>query len=157
MSEEFKAIVDSSYDNGTPFWIHTADYIFGMIPVDTSGTRWTEVSYTFEDPDEPLVKNERNADLSYQFLLEEVEKGVSFYVKDLKVPLFKDFAKTLESQAGPDKMNAIIAELISNSSNSSANLPVIKNKDELGILKEKIYMELESNMCPIQRRIDFAI
>jgi len=136
MSEEFKAIVDSSYDKGTPFWLYTSDYIFGMIPTDNN--RWIEVSYTFEDPDEPFFKTERNADLSFQFLLEEVEKGVSFYVEDLKVPLLKEFATSLEGKSGTDKMNGIIAELIGNSANYSANLPIIKSKDQLNILKEKV-------------------
>ena len=136
MSEEFKILVDSSYDKGTPFWLYTSDYIFGMIPSDND--RWIEVSYTFEDPDEPFYKTERNADLSFQFLLEEVEKGVSFYVEDLKVPLLKEFATSLEGKSGTDKMNGIIAELIGNSSKYSANLPIIKSKDELSILKQKV-------------------
>jgi hypothetical protein len=138
MSEEFKQIVDSSYDNGTPFWVHTVDYIFGMVPADSGGARWTEISYTFEDPDEPLVKTERSADLSFQFLLEEVNKGVSFYVEDLNVNKIKDFAKTVEAKSGPEKINALVSELINNASNYSANFPVIKNKDELQVLKEKL-------------------
>ncbi len=136
MSEEFKAIVDSSYDKGTPFWLYTSDYIFGMIPTDND--RWIEVSYTFEDPDEPLFKTERNADLSFQFLLEEVEKGVSFYVEDLKIPLLKEFATTLDGKDGPEKMQGIITELINNSDKYSANLPIIKSKDQLNILNEKV-------------------
>ncbi|MHA2392204.1 MAG: hypothetical protein ACXAEX_09535 [Promethearchaeota archaeon] len=136
MSEEFKALVDSSYDKGTPFWLYTSDYIFGMIPNDNN--RWIEASYTFEDPDEPFVKTERNADLSFQFLLEEVEKGVSFYVEDLKVPLLKEYATSLEGKSGQEKMNAIILELIGNSAKYSANLPIIKGKDQLNILKEKV-------------------
>ncbi|MFX1377123.1 MAG: hypothetical protein ACFFA0_15055 [Promethearchaeota archaeon] len=136
MSEEFKSIVDSSYDKGTPFWLYTSDYIFGMIPTDNE--RWIEISYTFEEPDEPLFKTERNADLSFKFLLEEVEKGVSFYVEDLKVPMLKEFATSLESKSGTDKMNGIIAELINNSSKYSANLPIIKSKEQLNILKEKV-------------------
>jgi len=136
MSEEFKAIVDSSYDKGTPFWLYTSDYIFGMIPTDND--RWIEVSYTFEEPDEPFFKTERNADLSFQFLLEEVEKGVSFYVEDLKVPLLKEFTITLEGKSGIDKMNAIISELIGNSAKYSTNLPIIKSKDQLNMLKEKV-------------------
>jgi len=131
---DFKAIIDSSFDNGIPFWIYTSDYIFGMIPVDASGARWKEVSYTFEEPDNPLFVTERTADLSFQFLLEEVEKGVSFYVDDLKIPLVKEFAKTLEGKSGTEKINAIIAELINNSSKYSSKLPIIKSKDELGIL-----------------------
>ena len=135
---EFKAIVDSSFNNGIPFWIYTSDYIFGMIPVDANGTRWKEVSYTFEEPDNPLFVTERAADLSFQFLLEEVEKGVSFYVDDLKIPLVKEFAKTLEGKSGPEKMNTFIAELINNSPKYSSNLPIIKSKDELGTLTTKI-------------------
>lgn len=135
---DFKAIIDSSFDNGIPFWIYTSDYIFGMIPVDASGARWKEVSYTFEESDNPLFVTERAADLSFQFLLEEVEKGVSFYVDDLKIPLVKEFAKTLEGKTGPEKVNAIIAELITNSSKYSSKLPIIKSKDELGILTSKI-------------------
>ena len=135
---DFKAIIDSSFDNGIPFWIYTSDYIFGMIPVDASGARWKEVSYTFEEPDNPLFVTERTAELSFKFLLEEVEKGVSFYVDDLKIPLVKEFAKTLEGKSGPEKVNAIIAELITNSSKYSSKLPIIKSKDELGILTSKI-------------------
>ena len=135
---DFKAIVDSSYDNGIPFWIYTSDYIFGMIPVDAGGARWKEVSYTFEETDEPLFVTERAADLSFQFLLEEVEKGVSFYVDDLKIPLIKEFAKTLEGKSGPDKMNAVIAEIINNTAKYSSKLPIVKSKGELGILTEKI-------------------
>ena len=136
MSEEFTALVDTSFDKGTPFWLHTQDYVFGMVPTDND--RWIEVSYTFEDPDEPFFKTERNADLSFKFLLEEVEKGVSFYVTDLKVPLLKEFTNSLEGSSGNEKMNAIIAELITNSDKYSANLPIIKSKDQLNLLKEKL-------------------
>ena len=135
---DFKAIVESSYDNGTPFWIYTSDYIFGMVPVDASGTRWKEISYTFEEPENPLFVTERTADLSFKFLLEEVEKGVSFYVEDLKIPMFKEYAKTLDGKPGPEKMNAIITELVNNSTKYSSNLPIIKSKDELGILISKV-------------------
>jgi len=136
MSEEFTALVDTSFDKGTPFWLHTQDYVFGMVPTDND--RWIEVSYTFEDPDEPFYKTERNADLSFKFLLEEVEKGVSFYVTDLKVPLLKEFANSLEASSGTEKMNAIIAELITNSDKYSTSLPIIKSKDQLNLLKEKL-------------------
>ena len=136
MSEEFKALVDTSFDKGTPLWLHTKDYIFGMVPTDNE--RWIEVSYTFEDPDEPFFKTERNADLSFQFLLEELEKGVSFYVEDLKVPLLKEFANSLEESSGTEKINAIIAELINSSDKYSPNLPIIKSKDQLNSLKEKV-------------------
>ena len=135
---DFKAIVESSYDNGTPLWIYTNDYIFGMVPVDASGARWKEVSYTFEEAENPLFVTERTADVSFQFLLEEVEKGVSFYIDDLKIPMFKEFAITLEGKPGPEKMNAIITELVNNSTKYSANLPIIKKKDDLKIITSKV-------------------
>ncbi|MFX0076003.1 MAG: hypothetical protein ACFE96_11210 [Candidatus Hermodarchaeota archaeon] len=135
---DFKTIVDSSFDNGTPFWIYTSDYIFGMVPVDANGDRWKEISYTFEEAEDPLFVTERSAELSFQFLLEEVEKGVSFYVDDLKIPLVKDYAKSLEGKSGSEKMKALISELINNSSNYSSKLPIIKNKDELGTLTSKL-------------------
>ena len=138
MSEQFKTIVDASFDNGTPIWLYTDDYIFGMVPVDASGERWTEVSYTFEDPSEPLITSERKADLSFQFLLEEVEKGVSFYVKDLNVISIKEFAKNLDEKPGPEKMNLFISELINNSESYSSKLPIVKSKEDLSILKQKL-------------------
>jgi hypothetical protein len=138
MSEEFKALVDASYNNGMPIWLYTSDYIYGLVPADPNGDRWIEVSYTFDDPDEPLVKTERNADLSYQFLIEEVFKGVTFYIEDLNVNKLKEFTKTLESKSGPKKMNALIAELVNNSGGYSVNLPIIKNKAGLQTLKDKV-------------------
>ncbi len=138
MSEEFKAIVDSSFDNGTPLWLYTKDYIYGVIPLDPEGNRWKEVSYTFDDPEEPLIIKERNADLTFQFVLEEVEKGTAFYVEDLKVVKIKDFAKSLDNKPGPEKLRTLINELINNSQEYSENLPIIKSKEELGILKEKL-------------------
>lgn len=138
MSEEFKGIIDSSFDNGTPIWLYTDDYIFGMVPVDANGDRWKEVSFTFEEKDEPLYVTERDATLSFQFLLEEVEKGVSFYVEDLNVLLIKDLADSLEGKPGPEKMNSFISELIQNSSKYSSNLPIVRNKDELGSIKSRV-------------------
>ena len=138
MSEEFKQIVDSSFVNGIPFWTYNQDYIYGMIPAHANGEQWVEISYTFDDPDEPLVKNERNADLSFKFLLEEVSKGISFYIEDLNVNKIKDFAKSVESKPGPEKISNLISELVNNHSSYSANFPIIKSKDELNILKSKV-------------------
>ena len=78
MSEEFKGIVDSSYDNGVPFWTYNKDYIFGMVPTNPDGSRWTEFSYTFDDPDEPLVKTERSADYLSNFSLRKYLKVFLF-------------------------------------------------------------------------------
>jgi len=136
MSEEFKSIVDSSYDNGRPLWIYTSDYIYGIVP--TSGDKWLEVSYTFEDPDEPLMKGEKGADFAYQLMMEEISKGVTFYVEDLKVPLLKEFAGGT-GKSGSDLIKAVIEELINNTSKYTSNSDfLIKSKDELGKLKDKV-------------------
>jgi len=135
-AEEFKAIVDSSFDKGTPLWIYTKDYIYGIVPADND--RWLEVSYSFDDPDEPLVKAEKGADLAFPLLLEELTKGVSFYVDDLKVAVLRDFVKGLEGKSGSEKISTLIAELINNTGNYSSNLPIITSKDDLGTLKGKL-------------------
>ena len=135
-AEEFKAIVDSSFDKGTPLWIYTKDYIYGIVPADND--RWLEVSYSFDDPDEPLVKAEKGADLAFPLMLEELTKGVSFYVEDLKVAVLKDFAKGLEGKSGSEKISMLIVELINNTGNYSSNLPIITSKDDLGTLKGKL-------------------
>ena len=137
MSEEFKSIVDSSYDVGTPIWIYTDDYIYGMIP--TEGDRWKEVSYTFADPNEPLHVSERGANLSYQFLLEELEKGVSFYVKDFDVNAVKAFEEQIQGKSDSEKIQAVIDEIINNTEKYTEHTDfLIQSKDELGKLKEKV-------------------
>ncbi len=136
MSEEFKAIVDSSFDNGTPLWIYTQDYIYGMVP--TVSDKWLEVSYTFEDPDEPLMKGEKSPDFAYQLMMEEISKGLTFYVQDLKVPLLKEFAGGT-GKSGADLINVVIAELVNSTSKYTSNADfIIKSKNELGKLKEKV-------------------
>ncbi len=138
MSEEFSSIIDTSYDNGTPLWLSGTDYIYGMVPV-ADNDRWVEVSYTFEDPDEPLYKTERAADLSFQFLMEELTKGIGFYCEDFKSLVLREFVKNnLEGKSGAEKISGVINELISNGANYAANLPIIKSKDELGTLKSKL-------------------
>ena len=136
MSDEFKAIVDSSYDNGIPLWIYTSDYIYGMVP--TAGDKWLEISYTFDDPDEPLMKGEKSPDFAYQLMMEEVAKGLTFYVEDLKVPLIKEFAGGT-GKSGSDLISTVIEELINNTSKYTANTDfLIKSKDELDKLKTKV-------------------
>jgi len=136
MSEEFKTIIDSSFDNGIPLWIYTKDYIYGMVP--TSSDKWLEVSYTFEDPDDPLMKGEKSPDFAYQLMMEEISKGVTFYIEDLKVPLLKEFAGGT-GKSGSDLITTVIEELINNTSNYTNNTDfLIKSKDQLDKLKERI-------------------
>ncbi|MBN1215344.1 MAG: hypothetical protein JXA99_07850 [Candidatus Lokiarchaeota archaeon] len=138
MSEEFKNLVDQSFEKGiNPIWIYTNDYIYGMFPVDDGASRWMEVTYDF-DSDDPILKKERNADLSFQFLFEELEKGVSYYIEDFNVNNLKQFAATVENKSGSEKLTAIINDLINNTDKYSANLPIIKSKNDANILKEKV-------------------
>jgi hypothetical protein len=134
--DEFLAIIDSSYDNGTPLWIYTDDYIYGMVP--KGGDRWMEVTYDFSMDQEPLIKAEKGADLAFQLMFEEVSKGVAFYIDDLNVQNLKDFAKTIEGKSGSEKIKAIIDELINNTVKYSSKFPIIKSKNELGTLKSKL-------------------
>lgn len=138
MSEEFKSIVNSSFDKGTPIWLYTNDYIYGLVPKDEAGSRWIEVSYTFEDPEEPLVKCERGANMSFQFLLEELGKGVAFYIEDFNVKKIKDFAKSLEGKPDPEKIKGVISELINNSAAYSKSLPIVKAKADLPKVTAKL-------------------
>jgi hypothetical protein len=138
MSEEFKTLVDQSFEkNLHPIWIYTEDYIYGLLPSDDEGSRWTEVSYTF-NVDDPLRTKERSADLSYQFLFEELEKGVSFYIKDFNVNELKNFSDTISDMSAAEKIKALITELIKNPSKYSQKLPIIKSKENANILKDKI-------------------
>ena len=137
MAEEFKGLVDSSFDKGTPLWLYTKDYVYGMVPADSD--RWVEVSYTFEDSDEPLVTAEKGADLAYQLMFEEISKGLTFYIEDLKVPALKEFAKGLEGKSGSERISGVVAELINNTEIYTANTDfIVKTKENLGKLKEKL-------------------
>jgi hypothetical protein len=107
-----------------------------MVP--TAGEKWLEVSYTFQDPDEPLMKGEKSPDFAYQLMMEEISKGLTFYVQDLKVPLLKEFAGGT-GKSGSDLINTVIVELVNNTSKYTSNADfVIKNKGELGKLKDKV-------------------
>jgi hypothetical protein len=137
MSEEFKQIVDKSFEKSfEPIWLYTEDYLYGMMPADEEGKRWTEVVYTMKGED--LRKKERNAMLSYQFLFEELEKGISFYRDDFNVNNLKAFADSIEDKPFEERIKAIIEELKTNSKKYSEDLPIIRSKDETDILKEKV-------------------
>jgi len=138
MSEEFKKLIDTSFEKSfNPIWIYTDDYLYGLMPADEEGNRWTEISYTFEMED-PLRIKERNAMLSYQFLFEELEKGVSFYVKDFNVNNLKNFANSIQDKSDPEKIKALITELKTNPEKYSENLPIVFKKENTDILKQKV-------------------
>jgi len=137
MSEEFKQLVDESFEKSfEPIWVYTEDYLYGMMPADEEGDRWTEIVYTMKGDD--LRTKERNAMLSYQFLFEELEKGVSFYDKSFNVNNLKVFADSIEDKSHSEKIKALIKELKTNTDKYSEKMPIVKNKDEANILKEKV-------------------
>ncbi len=138
MSKEIIEILDVAFDYGTPFLIYTEDYIYGLIPIDAEGSRWKEISYMFIGEGGDLETREMAAELSYQFLCEEVEKGLSHYLKDLKVNNVKEFVNSIKEKSGEEKIKAIIDELINKSANYSASMPIIKSKADLQILKNKL-------------------
>lgn len=138
MSKETKEILDSAFDNGTPFIIYTDDYIYGLIPLDAEGSRWKEISYMFEGEGDNLETREMAAELSFQFLCEEVEKGLSHYLEDLNVNKVKEFVNSIKEKSGEEKIKAIINELINKSANYSASMPIIKTKADLQNLKDKL-------------------
>lgn len=136
MSEEFKTIIATSFDNGNPLWLVTSDYVYGMVPA--GGDRWTEISYTFEDPDDPLIKSEKGADLAFQLMMEEISKGLTFYVEDLKVPQLKAFAEG-SGKSGSDLITTVIQELINNTATYTSNTDfLVKSKDDLDKINSKL-------------------
>ncbi|TFG00918.1 MAG: hypothetical protein EU541_00995 [Promethearchaeota archaeon] len=137
MSEEFKKLVDQSFEkNIKPIWLYTKDYLYGMMPADEEGNRWTEVVYTLEGDD--LRTKERNAMLSYQFLFEELEKGVSFYDKSFNVNNLKTFADSIADKNDSEKIKALINELKTNTEKYSDDMPIVKSAEESGVLKDKV-------------------
>ena len=129
-------LLDSSFDNGTPFLIYTSDYIYGLIPVDPEGKRWREISFMFDEKE--LETREMAAELSFQFLMEEVEKGLSHYVEDLNVIKIKGFSETIKDRSGEEKIRVIIQELINNAGSYSSSLPIVKSQADIQALKSKV-------------------
>ena len=138
MGKEILDILDSAFDIGTPFIVYTNDYIYGLIPLDVKGQRWKEISYMFEGEKDNLETREMAAKLSFQFLCEEVEKGLSCYVEDLNVIQIKEYIESIKDKSGEEKIKAIIEELITKSKNYSNSMPIIKSKEDLQALKERI-------------------
>lgn len=138
MGNEILKIIDTAFDIRTPFIVYTIDYIYGLVPLDTEGKRWKEISYMFEGEKDNLETREMAAELSFQFLCEEVEKGLSHYVEDLNVNKIKEYIESIKDKSGEEKIKMIIEELIAKSTDYSASMPIIKSKEELQVLKDKI-------------------
>lgn len=138
MDNEILKIIDTAFDIRTPFIVYTNDYIYGLVPLDADGKRWKEISYMFEGEKNNLETREMAAELSFQFLCEEIEKGLSHYVEDLNVNKIKEYIESIKDKSGEEKIKIIIEELIAKSTDYSASMPIIKSKEELQVLKDKI-------------------
>jgi hypothetical protein len=131
--EEYDAILNSSFDKGTPFINITEFYSFALIPM--GGDKWAEISYDLEE--KSVERRELSSTKAFNMLCEEIEKGMSEAVEDFMLIKWKEFKGTL-SGSDEDKIKAAIAELTSHPTTYSANLPVVLNKDDLGKVKSKI-------------------
>ena len=134
--DEFIAILDKSFANGTPFIDFTSDYIYVLMPNDVAGEEWTEAVYLKEDSS--IEKRVFKAEKAWAMFLEEFEKGLAGFVEDLMVGHIKEVRDKLASKPAPERIKALIADVISNPSTYSANLPIVKNQEELAALKQKL-------------------
>lgn len=132
--DEYIAILDTSFDHGTPFINITEFYSFALIPL--ANGNWLNCSYDFEEKS-LIEKKEINATSAFNQFCEEVEKGMSEAVEDFMLFKWKEFKKTLTGSEG-DKLKAGINELISKASEYSKNLPVVLKKEDLAKVKAKL-------------------
>ena len=110
-----------AFDNGTPFIDYCKDYVYAMIPDDADGNNWKEFSYITEDGQ--LSKNERDSEMAYLVIKEEVVRGLPEVVEGLNVNEIQDIT---DSHVNDPK--AVIGDLISK---LPANVPSTRTKDDL--------------------------
>lgn len=132
--DELLAIIESAWDNGSPFIDYTDYYVYCLIPKGDGN--WTEVSYDINDA--TIDKRDMNGTIAYRMLVEELEKGLSGELEDFMLGTFKQFREGLGDMPDPEKIVAIIKELHANPGKYSKNLPVVKSKDDLDGVKAKL-------------------
>lgn len=132
--EKFISILDSAFENGSPFIDYTTDYIYCLIPTSDSA-KWKEVSYDISGAE--LEEKELAADMAYALLCEEIEKGLSMYIEDFMLGKFKEFKESIKDKPDTEKISKIITELTTNRATYSQNLPVAK-KDTIDLVKDKV-------------------
>ena len=131
--EEYVEILNSAFNNGTPFINITEFYSYALIPM--GGDKWVEISYDLEEKN--VEKREVNATKAYNMLNEEIEKGMADLVDDLNIFKWKEFKATLTGTDG-EKIEKAVKEIIGNASNYSTKLPVVFNKDDIAKVISKI-------------------
>ena len=128
------SILDSSFENGTPFIDYTEDYIYCLIPQGDGN--WKEISYDF--PSKELDDRIINSTIALRKIVEEVEKGLSMEIEDFMLGSFKDFRISLGDIPDQEKLEALIKELTTNGKKYSSSLPVLPSIDKLDEIKSKI-------------------
>ncbi len=134
--DEFIAILDKSFTNGTPFIDFTDDYIYVLTPNDGAGEEWTEAVYLKEDSS--VEKRVFKAEKAWAMFLEEFEKGLAGSVEDLMVGHIKEVREKLAAKPAPERIKGLIADVVANPNSYSAKLPIVKNQGELGAIKQKM-------------------
>ena len=72
------SILESSFENGTPFIDYTEDYIYCLIPQGDGN--WKEISYDF--PSKELDDRIITSTIALRMIVEEVEKGNTNWQKN---------------------------------------------------------------------------
>ncbi len=134
--DEFIAILDKSFTNGTPFIDFTDDYIYILMPNDAAGEEWTEAVYLKEDS--TVEKRVFKAEKAWAMFLEEFEKGLAGSVEDLMVGHIKEVREKLAAKPAPERIKGLIADVVANPNSYSAKLPIAKNQGDLGTIKQKL-------------------
>ena len=132
--DKFISILDSAFQNGSPFIDYTVDYIYCLIPT-SDPAKWKEVSYDISGSE--LEEKELDSPMAFVLLCEEIEKGLSMYIEDFMLGKFKEFKESIKDKPDDEKITSIITELTTNNTTYSQNLPVAK-KDNLDLVKGKL-------------------
>ena len=131
--DDYVALLDSAFNEGTPFINMTEFYSYALIP---QGDKYLEVSYDFEDK-AIMDKTELSATDAYNHLCEEVEKAMCEEILDFMLVTWKEF-KAGAAGSDAEKVKASIEELVNNHEKYSKNFPVVYNKDDLDKVKAKL-------------------
>lgn len=134
--DEYIAILDKSFANGTPFIDFTDDYIYCLTPNDAAGEEWTEAVYLKEDSS--IEKRVFKAEKAWAMFLEEFEKGLAGSVEDLMVGHIKEVREKLAAKPAPERIKGLIADVVANPNSYSAKLPIAKNQGDLAAIKQKL-------------------
>ena len=104
-----------------------------MIP---SGDHWLEAVYDFEEKNLDET-TELNPEKAFNHFCEEIEKAMSDEIEDFMLINWKEFKKGFGDDFSTN-LKSGIAELTSNPTTYSKNLPIVFNKDDLDKVISKL-------------------